>query len=410
MPGAFVLCDVAHYNMPMPKPQPPGKNAGPPRPVGQRLRAGPLEPEWVAEPARLAALAKRMAREPALAVDTESNSLYAYRERICLIQVSTRTADYLIDPLALDDVSPLGGLLADRRIEKVFHACEYDLICLRRDYGFQVNNVFDTMIAARTLGWPNVGLARIMEELWQVKTNKRYQRADWSHRPLAPEQLSYACLDTHYLLPLRDILTEKLKENGALEEAREEFERLTLVSADHPAFDPDGFWRISGARDLEPREAAVLREVYLYRDRAAQKADRPPFKILGDDTLLAVARAQPRQARDLRGLPGMSNGQIQRHKRGLLEAVQHGQTATLPRRPRNQRSDEATLERYEALRTWRKRRAQARGVDVILARDTLWAIASHNPRTPRDLEHISELGPWRREKYGGEILKLLAEL
>jgi ribonuclease D len=169
---------------------------------------------------------------------------------------------------------------------------------------------------------------------------------------------------------------------------------------------------VTGARDLSPREAAVLRELYHYRDEAARRADRPPFKVFGDDTLLAIARAQPRRARDLQGLPGMTHSQISRHRQGLLEAVARAQASPAPRPPQSQRLTEAAHERYEALRAWRKRRAQERGVesDVILPRDALWAIAQGNPQTHVDLELIPELGPWRREQYGDEILKLLADV
>ncbi|MBI3361793.1 MAG: ribonuclease D [Chloroflexi bacterium] len=372
----------------------------------------PPRPVWVASKRDLSTVVDRLAAEPALAVDTESNSLFAYRERICLIQFSTRTADYLIDPLALKDLSPLDALLADPRIEKIFHACEYDLICLRRDYGFRVVNVFDTMIAARTLGWPKMGLATILEGLWGLKTNKRYQRADWSRRPLSPEQLLYACLDTRHLLPLRDLLYDELKSGDRLEEAREEFERLTHVNGATAIFDPEGFWRINGARDLAPREAAILRELYLYREKVAERADKPPFKVIGEDTLIAIARRQPREAKDLQGLPGMSEGQIKRHQQGLLKAVQRGLATTTPRPPQHGRSDEATLARYEALRTWRKKKAQSRGVesDVIVPRDALWAIAQANPKTADDLTGIGELGPWRRDKYGEEMMTVLAVL
>jgi ribonuclease D len=250
-----------------------------------------------------------------------------------------------------------------------------------------------------------------MEEKWGVKTNKRFQRADWSRRPLTEDQLRYASLDTHYLLPLRDLLLAELKSKERVEEAREEFARLAQSDGAAQTFDQDGFWRISGARDLAPREIAVLRELYLYRDQAARSADRPPFKVLGDNALLALAQTQPRRARDMRGLPGMTDSQVRRHGDGLLEAVQRGQSAVPPRRPKTPRTDEAVLQRYETLRNWRKKRAQARGVesDVILPREALWAIARRNPRSPEDLQIIAELGPWRRQTYGHEILNLLAE-
>jgi ribonuclease D len=154
----------------------------------------------------LEALAARLSRERTLAVDTESNSLHAYRERLCLVQFSTTKEDAIVDPLAVPDLAPLAGVLGDPKIQKVFHAAEYDLIVLNRDHGYPVVNIFDTMIAARVLGRPKVGLGNLLEEEFAIKLEKRYQRADWGERPLKQEMLEYARLDTHYLIALRDKL------------------------------------------------------------------------------------------------------------------------------------------------------------------------------------------------------------
>ena len=156
-------------------------------------------PILVADEDSLDRLVRDLASHPVVAVDTESNSLHAYRERVCLIQFSTPAADFIVDPIRLPDLSPLAPFFANPSQQKVFHAAEYDLICLRRDYQFEFTNIFDTMSAARTLGWPQVGLAAILDTHFGVKLNKKYQRADWRRRPLTPEQLDYARLDTHYL-------------------------------------------------------------------------------------------------------------------------------------------------------------------------------------------------------------------
>ncbi|HUM63014.1 MAG TPA: ribonuclease D, partial [Anaerolineaceae bacterium] len=141
--------------------------------------------------------------EPLLAIDTESNSLYAYRERVCLVQVSTPQTDYLVDPLALTDLSALGSLFADSRRQKIFHAAEYDILCLKRDYNFTFNNIFDTMIAARILSYPQVGLGNLLSAWFGIELEKKYQRADWGKRPLPQAMLDYARMDTHYLFDLR---------------------------------------------------------------------------------------------------------------------------------------------------------------------------------------------------------------
>src|SRR5471030_370907 len=196
------------------------------------MSSPPLPPPiLVADEAGLGQLVRALASYPVVAVDTESNSLHAYRERVCLIQFSTPAADYIVDPIGLPDLNPLAPFFANPGQQKVFHAAEYDLICLRRDYNFEFTNIFDTMSAARTLGWPQVGLAAILDTHFGVKLSKKYQRADWKRRPLTPEQLNYARLDTHYLAALRDTQLEALTESGRLQEAHEEFARLAQPRA-----------------------------------------------------------------------------------------------------------------------------------------------------------------------------------
>ena len=175
----------------------------------------PLPPPiFITDPADLERLVHALADCPAVAVDTESNSLHAYRERVCLIQFSTPDADYIVDPIRVADLGALAPLFANPDQQKVFHAAEYDLVCLKRDYRFTFTNIFDTMSAARTLGWPKVGLADILASHFGATLNKKYQRADWKRRPLTPEQLDYARFDTHYLVALRDKQFQALSEAG----------------------------------------------------------------------------------------------------------------------------------------------------------------------------------------------------
>jgi ribonuclease D len=370
-------------------------------------------PVWVDTAQGLEEMAAQLAAQPVIAVDTESNSLHAYRERVCLIQFSTPTTDYVLDPLALDELSTLGPIFANPAIEKVFHAAEYDLICLRRDFGWQVHSLFDTMVAVRTLGWPQNGLAATLESQFNVSLNKRHQRADWGARPLTADQLAYARMDTHYLIPLRDKLITALSEVSYLAEAREEFERLAQVNGNGRAapvvFDPQNFWYIGGARDLTSTQAAILRELYIYREQTAERIDRPPFKVIADATLMEIAKLQPITLDDLVPVNGMTERQISRHGYALLQAVARGQKAAAPRPLRVEHEDEAVLDRFETLRKWRKARALARGVesDVIVPKDVLMDIARRAPQTMQDLDAVRGLGPTRREKYGEEIVKLM---
>jgi len=171
-----------------------------------------------------------LAREPRLAVDTEANSLHAYREQVCLIQFSTPQTDYLVDPLSLDDLTHLAPLFSDQGIEIIFHAAEYDVLGLQRDFDFSFSNLFDTMLAARTLGYKQVGLGRLLADKFNVDVDKHNQKADWGQRPLTPGLIDYARLDTHYLIALRDILEAELREKGRWELAQEDFARSCFVN------------------------------------------------------------------------------------------------------------------------------------------------------------------------------------
>jgi len=369
-------------------------------------------PILIADEDGLVRLVQELSRHPIIAVDTESNSLHAYRERVCLIQFSTPAADFIVDPIKVKDLQPLAAVFANPAQQKVFHAAEYDIICLRRDYHFDFRNLFDTMSAARSLGWPQVGLAAILETRFGVTMNKKYQRADWGRRPLTPEQLDYARLDTHYLLALRDVQLQALTGAGHWPEAEEEFERIASLRSDPdvPGAPSAAFWRVKGARDLAPAQAAILQELFGYRDEQARRIDRPLFMVMGDATLLELARRAPRRSEDLTVVPGMTPDQIRRHGPAVLRAIEQGLGAPAPRPPQVDREPDEVRDRYDRLHTWRKERARARGVesDVILPRRALIDLARNPPRTEGDLSHIRDFGPWRRGTYGREILALLS--
>jgi ribonuclease D len=384
------------------------------RPSGSKKKYTRLpDPSLVRRPAELQRLARRLQAQPVVAVDTESNSLYAYQEQVCLIQFSVPGEDYLVDPLALDDLSPLGPLFADPRIEKIFHAAEYDLICLDRDFGFQFANLFDTMVAARILGREAIGLGSILEEEFGVTLNKRYQRANWGQRPLPRDLLTYARLDTHYLIDLRDELAAELERQNLMKLAQEDFRRLTVVNGRSASDDekPLDCWRVKGAYDLSGQEAAVLQALCEYRDQVARRINRPLFKVINDRTLLAIVQARPRDLHDLEYLPGMSARQISRHGEALLEAVRRGQESKPIYPPRAPRPNERFVELVDSLREWRKQTAQNLGVqsDVILPRDLMVEIAEKDPRQMHELSKLLEDVPWRMERFGQQILQIVRQ-
>ncbi len=309
----------------------------------------------VTRPAGLQQLVKTLSSQPIVAVDTESNSLHAYREQVCLIQFSTPQDDYLVDPLLLPDILPLAPIFNDPNIEKVFHAAEYDVICLRRDFDFKFINLFDTMVAGRILGRKAVGLGDILLAEFGVALDKRYQRADWGERPMPKSLQTYARFDTHYLIALRDRLRDELVTRDLWPLATEDFARLCYSNGRALDEGSEIFWRINGIRDLSPQETAVLAELCQYREGIAISLDRPRFKVLGDQTLLQIASTCPSSLDELRSLPGMTQWQIHRHGRSILEAVQRGLQAKpmhpphtpLPRRILHLRG-------WKKLKKWRK--------------------------------------------------------
>lgn len=349
-----------------------------------------------------------MTVHPRIAVDTESNSLHAYRERVCLIQFSTPRFDYVVDPLALSDLSPLAPIFKDPHIEKIFHAAEYDLICLRRDFGFEFVNIFDTMHAARVLGYPFVGLDNLLAEKLQVKVDKRHQKADWGARPLTPAQIDYARHDTHYLFVLRDLLEAELREKARFELALEDFTRACRLEDSKEKLNGATWKRFSGRKDVSLRELTILAELCQRRDRIAERLDRPPFKVIDDNLLLAIARNSPEKEVDLAGL-GLSPRQIRLWGGEILAAHKRGAQVPLLNRDQPKRPSDAVLRRLEKLKTWRKKIAQEMQVesDVILPKIYLNAFAENPPKSLPELATVMADSPWRAKTYGTEILTLL---
>jgi ribonuclease D len=377
-------------------------------------------PIWVDTQPAFRAMLAHLRGEPALAVDTESNSLYVYREQVCLIQVSVPEADYLIDPLALSDLSDLGPLLAEPGVRKVFHGAEYDLAVLHRDFGFTVANLFDTMWASRVLGWPAHGLAALLKAHFGVHLNKRYQLANWGLRPLPEAQLDYARLDTHYLLPLSEIQARELEVRKRWPQAHHHFVKLTETRSEPKHFDPDGFWRMSAVRDLDDMGRGVLRELYLFRDQRAQTLNRPPFKVISNQALLALSERRPQSLKGLERVKGVSHRMVGRFGEGMLAAIRQGASRPLAwgERPRssndasgkpNGRPSAACQARFEALRAWRNAAAEARGVepDIILTNQTLWAVANSNPRSRADLARDDMLVRWQVDEFGEDLLRVI---
>lgn len=370
---------------------------------------------WVDTAEGLGEAVARLGRARALAVDTEADSFYHYFHKCCLLQISDGDVAYLIDPLALRRPDPLGEVFAEPSIVKVLHAAEQDVLYLRRDYGFQMSPLFDTMIAAQLLGRPIIGLAGLIETHFGVKLDKGCQRDDWSRRPLSDRQKIYAAEDVRHLIRLRDILRAELLEKERLAWAEEEFGLVARRAWEPRSFDPDAFWTIKGARDLAPREAAILRELYGARDERARQADLPPFRIVSDEALLALAKRKPGSIADMEGIKGLTPLVRRRIGSAVLAAVHQGLAipdSALPIPPRGQgrRKSAATLSRLERLREWRRGRAVDLGLDpgVLFPQSTLEALAVAGLPGLEGPELVPGLREWRRRLILPEARALLA--
>ncbi len=364
-------------------------------------------PIWVDNVKLLAQLIADVESQTRVAVDTESNSLHAFREQVCLIQFSTINEDYLLDPLMFDDLSGLAPFFANPKIEKIFHAAEYDLICLNRDFSFNVSNLFDTMHAARVLGYKAVGLDRLLGEKFGVEMDKRHQKANWAVRPLKEDQIHYARLDTHYLFNLRDALENELREKERLSFALEDFTSACNVEKPKPARANGSWRRISARKDVSLRDLTILFELMQVRDTVAEKLNRPAFKVVADDTLLVIARNQASKKVDLSGV-GLSEKQIRLWGDSFLEAVTRGLEAPLVKREQPKMPSDATLRRLEKLKAWRKKVAEKMEVesDVVLPKRYLGALSENPPTDIDDLKIIMKDSPSRVEKYGSQLVRL----
>jgi ribonuclease D len=366
----------------------------------------------------LASLARSLAAEPVVAIDTEADSFYHYFDKTCLVQIATPKRIFLVDPLALDGPShlaPLGAVFASKKVRKIFHAGEYDLFVLKRDCGFQFANLFDTMICAQLLGYPSVGLAALAERHFGVRLPKDEQRSDWSSRPLRDSQLAYAAADVTHLIALAERLEAELKRASRWEWALEEFETLAHRSWPEREFDKLGYLRIKGARALGAEGLAILRELYWMRDRRARQVDRPPFKILGNRTLIELAEQAPETDADLAKIKGMTELMLRRLARDVLGAVARGKKRKHGPVPKGdgsgrRRMDRPAERRLAALKRWRAERARELALDpgVLCPNSALETMAVHNPARVEDLRGVAGLKGWLVREFGREIVKELA--
>ena len=348
-----------------------------------------------------------------LALDTEGASFHRFLDRIYLLQISTREQSAIIDPLPIGSPARLGQLLQSKAVEVVFHDADYDLRLLHQDYGWHVTNIFDTRIASQLLGIKSFGLAALLDQYFDVKLDKKHQRADWSMRPLTPDMLQYAAQDTRYLLQLKDRIKEQLERRGRLHWAEEEFARLegTRWEAEESM---EGFLRLKGARDLSRRELAVLREVANWRDTVAAQLDRATFRVMGNEALFEIARRAPKNTTELGAIKGMPKGMIERAGADIISAIRRGMEAPeaeLPKFPKGQRwnKDRDFDDKVARLKLVRDAAATRLDLDpgVLCSRERLENVARSGAKTIEDLAAVPDLRRWQIEEMGEGFVRAL---
>jgi len=361
-------------------------------------------------------LIERMRLEPVVGLDTEAASFHRFHDRVYLLQISSPTQTAVVDPLAVGGLEPLRGWLASPATEFVFHDADYDLRLLHHEFRIRVTNLFDTRVAAQFLNLPSIGLAGILESRFGVVTNKKWQRADWSARPLSPEMAAYAATDTRYLPELRDGLRSELAASGRLAWVEEECQLARDVEWAPRTPPAAGFLRLKGARELDRRGLAVLRELFIWREQTAAHLDRALFRVLGNETLLALAHRPPQTREALEAVRGI--GRENAHRRGgeILEAIVRGlevPEAELPRfdrRPRH-RPDPELEARLERLRRWRSGLADRIGLPTgLLAPNSLLeAVAKAMPLAIAELLAIPGVRRWQAREFGDELVAAVAD-
>ncbi|HQW04991.1 MAG: ribonuclease D [Flavobacteriales bacterium] len=356
----------------------------------------------------------RIGHEQVIALDTEASSFHRYKESVCLVQISTREHTFLVDPLAVTDLTDLGDVLVKTHMEVVIHDADYDLRILAKHHGIRVENVFDTLVAAELLNEPEIGLAALLGKYQGIQVDKKFQKADWSKRPLPRPMLDYAAGDTSHLIALRDILKEKLIAADRWSWAEEEFALLTDAPFNLQANDEPPFLRVKGAKRLKPAQLAIFREVHAWRESVAERQDRASFMILGNDVLLSLATEPPSSIADIASRRGVNERMLEKHGQRILAAVSKGQAVPKEQWPRLERAKrwdrdndyEDRLKRLKMTRDALMLEFDLRP-GIVAANQMLSDIA----RTlPGDLEALASLPNIRRYQVKHFGARLLAQL
>ncbi len=356
--------------------------------------------------------AAELGRFEVIAVDLEADSMHHYQEKVCLLQITAGEETVLIDPLDGADLSALRPVMADANIRKIFHAADYDIRCLARDFQIEIVGLFDTMISCQFLGEERFGLADVLGKYYGLELDKKYQRADWTKRPISDEMIRYAAGDTEYLQRLVGILEEKLLKMGRHDWVTEEFS--LLEKARFAVFEGPSCLRFKGAGKLSRRQLGLLEELLLWRDKEAQRRDLPHFKVMGNKTLLQLATQPIAGIHSMAGIEGLSPRLVDRYGKALMQAITQGlelDEAELPLFPRGERreKDPVADKRFMRLKAWRQQVASDLELDpgVLINNAALELVARSNPQGEEALAGLNLLKKWQLRELGAGMLQVL---
>ena len=352
--------------------------------------------------------------EKVVGVDLEADSMYHFKEKVCLIQMAAPNINVLIDPLAVEDLSLLKPIFKRSDICKIFHGADYDVRSLYRDFCITIDNLFDTELASRFLGFPESGLEAVLKKKFDVTLDKKFQRKDWSRRPLPPDMIAYAAEDARYLLPLAESLKAELDEKNRLEWVYEECELLSKVRPNSVNNQPL-YLNFKGAGKLDSRSLAVLEALLGFRREIARIKDKPLFKIFGNRSLFELAGKKPLNLKQLEKTGALSARQIRMYGRGLLTVMQDAMSLSedelpvYPRKKKARRVSLAVAGRVKALKNWRDKQAQRLAIDpaLICSKALISAVAVQRPLKISELESIKEMKNWQRNEFGRDIVRVL---
>jgi len=352
-------------------------------------------------------------RQKALGIDLEADSMFHYTEKVCLLQIAAGKRSFLVDPLAVPDLSPLQPVFADKGVKKILHGADYDIRSLYRDFGISIANLFDTEVACRFLGFSETGLNAVVQRVFGSTLEKKYQKSDWSKRPLPPEMLTYAAADVIYLVDLYRYLRDLLKEKGRTDWVAEECRILCAVRYPEENGLPL-FTRIKGAGRLDRRGLAVLENLLSLRQKIAHRKDRPSFKVMSNSSLLQIAEARPKNREKLIAAGAFSRKQVSMYAEPVCRAVEAALAIPerrLPVYPREKRPmpSPRVAARVGALKEWRLQTATALEMDpgVLFPNTLLVAVAQAHPQNRSALEEIPGVKEWQKKEFGEALVAVM---